>query len=697
MIPNIFTVEELEFLRTLPEVLQAEAQLAKASNIYFQVDLPESYHQILKDRLNVDITSPVPFRWIRGDTPSHVDRGAGPFEKTHLVYLTDAEGVIEIGEETYPITAGTGFVFEEGIHHQVTQTNGSSRLLLGPMSELGMAVGVPGITADGETDTVYIRSAGVSGAEYRINDGEWFTAFFPLAIVNTNIDPTTNILKIYFTTDLTLTGADAFFVCTSEGIQFGDKNLNESGNRPLISIADTLDYPGFIQNGNEFAAGFNHVYVYNLAVLSVNSVLLPNGGWLGQKEYGRGATNNVIVSCIVQGDVSAGGGGIVGANAGRSQETAAELRVAGCIHLGAIGLSAGGIVGSYCGNLNISQCAALGIVIDEVGGGIVGAFAGAGANCAIVRCYSVGDVNSDAGGIVGTNAADTGLVGVAYCYALGAIASSGGGIIGSLAGSNDGSVTAFGCYTTGVVTDGGGIFGADPGTISPQSCYTSGTVTGMTGYIVAGSATVLPDSYSEAANGSSGWNTANAAAVLGGPLTGFTDNWVSTGVDQPYELNNFGVSPYTVLVTSDGTDLVTTYTQNIPVGGSTSSAISTGGPAYSIVGSPDPTITINADTGVIQTTASTPGGTYTFVVRSINFILYTNTVVTLTVEGGSKPSAGGIVVPAPTGKGFDFELLTSINMGKRFVDERLTNPNIRFNSYRDYLRYRTAIANYAPK
>lgn len=701
MLTNIFTTEELEFLRSLPEVLQAEARLAKDSTISFRAALPDTIRQTLKDRLGVSTDSAVPFRWIRGDTRPHVDRGARSFDNTHLVYLTDGEGIFEIGEESYPITAGSGFVFSEGTRHQVTQTNGSSRLLLGPMSETGMMVG-GGYNFDGATDTVYLRPGlADTELEYKINDGDWNTMYFPATIYNTNADPANNILKLYFTDNITLAGGGTYFSCGTDGIQFGNKSLNDAGGQFGITIQDTADYPGLINNGSEFTPGFSYISVYNTNVIAGGtSTLAEDAGWIGHKYFGKEATGNVIMNCVAQGNVSTGGGGIVGANAANNA-SGTSLSIVGCLQFGDIGQYGGGIIGAFAGQnsvatLLISQCASVGSTIDSFGGGIAGGYAGAGGSCTITKCYSVCSIGTGAGGIMGAHAASAGSVEVTYCYSSGSIGSSAGGIFGSATTENGGDATVSYCYTTGSITaTSGGIVGANAtGVFSVTHCYTAGSTAMAEGYIFAESDLVPLTNYSEAANDTSGWNDTNAAATLASP-----GNWVSTGTNQPYEINRFGASPYTFLTTTDGSTLVTQYSQTVTAGNATQGVVTP--PeliAFSTVGLSEPTITIDSVTGVLQTTTATPAGEYTFTVRGALFTLYINTAVVLTVQAVPAPTpAAATATLAPRGKGFDFETLTNINMGKRFIDERLTNPNIRFNSYKDYLRYKMAMASLASR
>jgi hypothetical protein len=140
---NVFTQTDLEYLNSLPEVLEAKALLNKQRVAYFTIPLTESLRATLEERLSLDLStvSSIPLRWIKGDTPSHIDRGASAFEHTYLVYVNDSEGSFVLGSESYPIQANTAFVFSEGLLHKTEGTGLEPRLLVGPMNELALPVG----------------------------------------------------------------------------------------------------------------------------------------------------------------------------------------------------------------------------------------------------------------------------------------------------------------------------------------------------------------------------------------------------------------------------------------------------------------------------------------------------------------------------------------------------------------------------
>jgi hypothetical protein len=146
---NILTEAEIAYIFGLPEVVAAKARLdaMEKGQVYLNLALPVSFRETLSARLGVDLSTvaTVPLRWIKGDTLPHVDRAlvGGAFENTYLVYLSDSPGSLVLGDATYPIQQNTAYKFQEGINHETVGAADSSRLLIGPMNEAGLAVGAP--------------------------------------------------------------------------------------------------------------------------------------------------------------------------------------------------------------------------------------------------------------------------------------------------------------------------------------------------------------------------------------------------------------------------------------------------------------------------------------------------------------------------------------------------------------------------
>jgi mannose-6-phosphate isomerase-like protein (cupin superfamily) len=652
---DVFNEVDLDILRSLPEVQSTRSG-------HFRASVPDSIKQKLQTSMGLDLSqvSSIPFRWMHGDTAPHVDHGIESFNSTYLVYLTEGEGQFELGEESYPMTAGTGFVFPEGTHHAVTGTNGTSRLLLGPMSESGFPVGAPGIYADGQTDTVYLSQVG-STMYYRVNAGELFEiTSFPVTITNTNaIDPTEYILPVRFTTDLTITSADQYFTLSTDGIELGSKTVKSDGTKYTITIDGVTDYPGFLNNQNN-----SYTYVYNLHVRAINgstlySVAGTAAGWVGGWSYGTGGSVNYITACSSDGPIPDFCGGIVGSDAA----VGGGLYIIGCTSSGTIGASGGGIAGRYAGGnggtIDIRRCSSTG-TIGANAGGIVGVSGGEGGTCEVTRSFSTGTIAAYGGGIFGSSAGADGQASANKCYSRGTIGEDGGGIYGPDAGNGTGEAVANSCYSSGTfVTSNTGIFGNPDGTTFTVDCY--------------------------AANGT--WVDSDAGLDT-------TSDYISVGINQPYELRNFGSTPYSLETVTGPSTLNAEYYQTIPAGTGSIAGLLAGVGPYSLVRSDKEIFyTLNSTTGVITPARDTPIDVYSLIVRAGSATQYSMTSFILTVEEAlPEPPPSARPVLAPTGKGFNFETYNALQVGNTLVVERLQNTNLRFKSFEDYMKYKKSFA-----
>lgn len=697
-LPRILSEADIIAVRALPEVDAARSQLGSQNNkVYFTADLPDSVKQSILENAGINLfdLEQVPCRWIQGDTPAHIDRGTDTFETTFLTYITDGEGEFILGDESYPITAGSGFVFSEGLEHKVVGTNGSARLMIGPMSEQGFAVG-GGISADGATETIYIRdNAGT--VEFKINDNIWQAVSFALYINNINPDPANNILKVIFTTDITLTDWNQNFWAGTDGIQFGNTSLNADGSRPTITVHNAPNYRGVFLNGTGSGSGYNSIYIYNLNVVATGTSTLDDGtylgpaGWVCGPYFGKGATANYIVNCYSSGDTLGGAigtGGIVGAYAG--SESGAQLYIYGCSSTGLIKQLDGGIVGGYAGlnggTVTCEQCWSEGAISGVGSGGIFGEYAAlTNGTAQATKCYSTGVIGNSAGGIFGRYAGQAAFAGANQCYSRGNIDTDGGGIFGIGAAPAGGVTTTTNCYSSGLITTtGNGIYGTGKGAgATLLNCYS--------------------------ANNS--WSTVAANASLQGvptnpDLVGTT--WVSTGLDQPYELNGIGYTPYTVLIiNSANSQLIRSFSQTIQAGENTVSALTAdaSGNSFTILQKADGdtgsygTITMSAQTGAISTTDATIPGTYTITLRSIgsyNITTFNLTVTARAVNAAGEPIPGGCCPSKGSIGDVSYETRNEFRSGARSVVEHNTNKNMKFPSYREYLYYKMALAKSNP-
>jgi hypothetical protein len=141
---NVLSHYEISEILSDPIVQTNRDYLSDTQNVAkFTLSLPDSIKSKLENSLSINLSqnATTPMRWIRGDTLPHIDRGEEYFENTYLVYLTDSVGDLIIDGQAYPITAGTAYVFNEGLEHSTINTGNSDRLMIGPMSESGFGVG----------------------------------------------------------------------------------------------------------------------------------------------------------------------------------------------------------------------------------------------------------------------------------------------------------------------------------------------------------------------------------------------------------------------------------------------------------------------------------------------------------------------------------------------------------------------------
>lgn len=518
---EVLTQEDMEYILNLPEVISAKEKIDYKStgSIYFSVSLTPSIKNAIYEKIGLNILNieSIPMRWIKGDTLPHIDRCVASFENTYLMYLTDSVGELIIENNSFPISKGLAYVFPESTHHETINTGLEPRLLLGPMSEKAMFVGAP--------SNIFIRQD-ASSYEYSYDKESWNTiSSWPFYIAGGTVE---------FTTDITFTSADNYFICNYSDLTIGSTSLKSDGTRLKIFIDGVSNYPGLIQNGNVDNNGCNNTYIFNLEVHAINgSTLADKAGWIGQKYFSKGANNNYIVNCSSDGAIgsnSSEGGGIVGSYTACSEGS--SLTIIGCSSSGNIGINSGGIVGTYAGNtgdiessfggsVKCKSCWSTGTNISTGSGGIFGEYAGDNSYAYARFCYSTGTIGQNCGGIYGRMAGRGSYAEALNCYSLGNIGTNGGGIFGPYSGYNGGNTYASNCYSAGLITTtGNGIHGSSKLNDTQNNCYS--------------------------ANGS--WSTTDANTNLtdypeGSKKVGLV--WVATNVNQPYELRNMGYSPYT--------------------------------------------------------------------------------------------------------------------------------------------------------
>lgn len=241
---NVLSDETIDYILSKEEVIEAKARIEakpdSSASERFIIPLTPALRSELLNRMGLELSNVamIPMRWIKGDSPSHYDNGVTTFTHTYLVYLNDSNGNLVLDGVTFPISRGIGYRFSEGLPHETVGTTDDTepRLLLGPMSETGFAVGGgeefgTSLTYPGGT-TIYIRQTVVGETiSFSTNLVSWDNLLFPPQVINN--DTALGLLKVEFVTDITINvalgGGLNYFVCQSESIQFGSTNLKSDG------------------------------------------------------------------------------------------------------------------------------------------------------------------------------------------------------------------------------------------------------------------------------------------------------------------------------------------------------------------------------------------------------------------------------------------------------------------------------------
>ena len=651
---NVLSTEEIDSILNMSEVVNARNQLTNIKpKVDFTIHLSDTMKQELLDHvgLNLQNVADVPCRWILGDTVAHADhpKDGQPFENTFLMYLTDSEGTLDVDGQSHPIVKGSAYVFSEGLVHGTSNAGLEPRLMLGPMSNVGAQVGgVPSAIP------LYIRQ-GDENVEYSSDQDNWTEISWPYTINN----PSEFVfVSVIFTTDITLTSNDHYFIVETGGIYFGDFTLKPDGTRPIITVANSNAYPGLVQNGTSSSNGHGFIAILNLEIASRDSTLAEEGGWFAQAHYGGNAGPNFIANCVTSSPIPNNCGGIAGSYLAKDL---GYIQILGCYTTGNIGENAGGIIGVDAGELggevDVDRCFSSGLISNSAGG-IAGVYcAGHNGHIRISNCYSTGEISGGGGGIVGkfcsTDAVNQyGRTEIYQCYSTGAIGEDAGGIVGSTPGGwatrNDEvgyTVEVTNCFSTGAISSSsfsGGIYGRSfkPASQFAQYCYTSGLKTGdTTGGIYGGSTfDVLTNSlnnYSEENQSGTGWSDSNAKTKLIQPptTTMYGSIWSQPdGNNTPYKLSSSAFSPYTLIFYANDE-----ITETIVAGEQTTGPIASGHTykllqVNGLMPSNFPELSINEHTGKIRTAITRETRIYEiYIYSTIN--PYAVTLLTLTVEG----------------------------------------------------------------
>lgn len=186
------------------------------------------------------------------------------------------------------------------------------------------------------------------------------------------------------------------------------KKLNYDGGGYSITIDAVTNFPGlFLATALDPITDYE---IYNLKIkVSGGTTLGNNVGWVVSH-----AENSTFDRIIIEGDISNGGGGIVG--------EANNVTITNSYSTGVIGMDAGGLLGSNSTNSYISKSYSTGVIY-RGGGGLVGRY---NSGMTVTNSFTTGDIADTAGGIFGDNS--TSITG-SNLYTSGIVTASGGGIL----------------------------------------------------------------------------------------------------------------------------------------------------------------------------------------------------------------------------------------------------------------------------
>ncbi len=200
--------------------------------------------------------------------------------------------------------------------------------------------------------------------------------------------------NITISEDQNLTGPNKYFIIGSDYITF-------DGNNKKITINGINNYPGLIKNGDSNTNGYSYNTIKNINMVSNNSTLKNNAGWICQTYYSNLGYYNLIENCNSNGNINSYSGGICGSNIA----SLGSISINKCFSSGSINDNAGGIIGAYPaikGTVNITNCFSNGNITNSSGGIIgsgISSMFGTSETVKISNCYSRGTIDNTSGGI----------------------------------------------------------------------------------------------------------------------------------------------------------------------------------------------------------------------------------------------------------------------------------------------------------
>jgi hypothetical protein len=124
MIHNLLSSSEIADILNNQTVITNKAKLSSQSKVDFFIELPIEIKAKLESGFGIPMTS-IPMRWIKGDTPEHVDKGKHDFDNTYLKTGGAVQFKYKDYEESFQPNAGDLFLVNNGKNfwHKATQSS----------------------------------------------------------------------------------------------------------------------------------------------------------------------------------------------------------------------------------------------------------------------------------------------------------------------------------------------------------------------------------------------------------------------------------------------------------------------------------------------------------------------------------------------------------------------------------------------
>ena len=113
--------------------------LVEPISVSFTIPMTDSIASGLAKSFGLDLSlvTHIPMQWVMGDTSYEGYEVTELDEEGFMVYLTSSPGSFSVDSVRMPIIENYGFRFDKNVKRLTKSTNGSPRLILGPINKYG--------------------------------------------------------------------------------------------------------------------------------------------------------------------------------------------------------------------------------------------------------------------------------------------------------------------------------------------------------------------------------------------------------------------------------------------------------------------------------------------------------------------------------------------------------------------------------